>query len=113
MPMEKGRYPAEWKRIAREVKEAAGWRCAACGKACRRPGEGLNTPGKSGHRYPLTVHHIDHRPENCARENLIALCAPCHLRADAPWHAETRKRRKDHIKREGHGHEKQRVHDQD
>ena len=95
MPMEKGRYPADWKRIALGVKEAAGWRCQQCGKQCRKPGEGLETPGRSGHQYTLTVHHKDHRPENCSVENLIALCAPCHLRADAPWHAERRRRRKE------------------
>lgn len=95
MPMEKGRYPADWKQIALEVKEAAGWRCQRCGKQCRRPGEGLDTPGRAGHQYTLTVHHIDHQPENCARENLVALCAPCHLRADYPWYAERRRKRKE------------------
>lgn len=93
MPMEKGRYPADWKEIALRVKQAAGWRCAACGKKCREPGEKLGTPGRAGHQYTLTVHHIDHRPENCSRENLVALCAPCHLKADAAHHAETRKRK--------------------
>lgn len=106
MPMEKGRYPADWKQIALEVKEAAGWRCQQCGKQCRKPGEGLETPGRSGHQYTLTVHHKNHRPEDCSVENLIALCAPCHLRADAPWHAERRRRRKEG---QEHGTE---VHDQ-
>lgn len=32
----------------------------------------------------LTVAHMDHRPENCARENLKALCQRCHNRYDAP-----------------------------
>lgn len=86
--MEKARYPANWKEIALQVKEAAGWRCAACGKKCRQPGEKLDT-----HKRTLTVHHIDHQPENCSRENLIALCTPCHLKADAQHHAESRKRR--------------------
>lgn len=88
MPMEKTRYPADWKEIARCVKELAGWRCAECGKKCREPGEPFDT-----HKRTLTVHHIDHRPENCSSENLIALCAPCHLKADAKFHAEHRKRR--------------------
>lgn len=87
MPMDRIRYPTNWKEIAAEVKAAAGYRCAACGKLCRKPGEKLDT-----HRRTLTVHHIDHQPENCSRENLIALCAPCHLKADAKHHAETRKR---------------------
>lgn len=85
MPMEKERYPVNWKEIALSVKELAGWRCAACGKQCRKPGEKFDT-----HRRTLTVHHINHIPEDCRRENLIALCAPCHLKADAQWHAERR-----------------------
>lgn len=87
MPMEKGRYPADWKRIAQSVKEAAGWKCQQCGKQCRRPGERLDT-----HQRTLTVHHLDHMPEHCEPENLVALCAPCHLRMDAEWHAERRKK---------------------
>lgn len=94
MPMDKGRYPANWKQIALAVKEAAGWKCQGCGKQCRRPGEKLDTPGKAGHQYTLTVHHKDHRPENCQPENLIALCAPCHLRADAEHHADTRRKKR-------------------
>ena len=89
MPMDKARYPADWKAIARQVKEKAGWRCQSCGKQCRKPGEPLDT-----HQRTLTVHHIDHCPENCSPDNLIALCAPCHLRADAQHHATTRKERK-------------------
>ena len=100
MPMEKGRYPADWKRIALAAKEAAEWKCQQCGKQCRMPGERLDTPGKAGHQFTLTVHHKDHQPENCSVENLIALCAPCHLKADAQWHAERRRK-----KRGGQEHE--------
>lgn len=32
----------------------------------------------------LTVAHLDHQPENCARENLRALCQKCHNDYDAP-----------------------------
>lgn len=90
MPMEKERYPANWKQLALSVKEAAGWCCTACGKQCRKPGEKLDS-----HKRTLTVHHINHVPEDCRPENLIALCAPCHLKADAQWHAERRKHETD------------------
>ena len=86
MPMDKARYPAEWKRIAQGVKEKAGWICQGCGMKCRKPGEPFDT-----HRRTLTVHHINHIPEDCREENLIALCAGCHLRADAEHHAKTRR----------------------
>lgn len=72
-------YPADWERIADEVKTAADWRCLAC---C------------APHGYPphiLTVDHLDDDPSNNgvpgARPNLIALCQRCHLRKKAmvPW----------------------------
>lgn len=89
MPMDKKRYPKNWREIALGVKEAAGWKCEKCGKQCRKQGEPFDT-----HKRTLTVHHKDHVPENCEPANLIALCAPCHLRADAKHHAETRRSRR-------------------
>ena len=89
MPMDKARYPADWKQIAFEVKAAAGWVCQECGKQCRKPGEPFDT-----HKRTLTVAHLDHTPENCEPENLCAMCAVCHLQYDAKQHAETRKKRR-------------------
>lgn len=37
-------------------------------------------------RVVLTVAHLDHTPENCADENLRALCQRCHLRYDHEHH---------------------------
>lgn len=90
MPMDRKRYPANWKEIANRVKEEADWKCEECGVQCRRPGEPLDT-----HRRTLTVSHRNHIPEDCRRENLQALCAPCHLRYDAAHHAETRRRKRE------------------
>ena len=39
MPMQTELYPPDWKRIAFEKKQAAGWRCEFCGKRCRKAGE--------------------------------------------------------------------------
>lgn len=89
MPMERERYPDNWKQIALVVKERAGWTCQKCGAQCRKPGEPLDT-----HRRTLTVAHLNHRPEDVRPENLCAMCAPCHLRYDAKHHAETRKKRR-------------------
>ena len=88
MPMERERYPADWEQIAFAVKERAGWKCQKCGKQCRRPGEPYDT-----HKNTLTVAHLNHTPEDVSKENLMAMCAPCHLRYDAVHHAETRRRR--------------------
>jgi len=76
-------YPDDWEVVAAAIKEAAGWRCQRCGRQCRVPGERFDT-----HRRTLTVHHRDGNPANMEPENLIALCAACHLRQDAKLHAE-------------------------
>lgn len=34
----------------------------------------------------LTVAHLDHAPENCSDENLLAMCQRCHLRMDSELH---------------------------
>ena len=80
--MKRELYPADWAKTARLVKDLAGWKCGECGKQCRRPGEPFDT-----HSRTLTVHHIDGDPGNCSPENLIALCAGCHLRAHGKMRA--------------------------
>lgn len=85
--MNKAAYPDNWPEIAKRVKEAARWQCQQCGRQCYRPGEPC--PDRS---RILTVHHINHIPSDCSPDNLIALCAPCHLRADAQHHARNARR---------------------
>ncbi len=82
MPADKRRYPADWNAIALAIKHAADWICQDCGMQCRRPGESFDT-----HKRTMSVHHIDHVPEHSDPPNLIAWCAACHLRRDAPHHA--------------------------
>ena len=89
MPMDKKLYPIHWKTIANDVKRKAEWKCQMCGKQCRKPGEPFDT-----HRRTLTVAHLNHKPEDVRPENLMAMCAPCHLRYDAKHHAETRRNRR-------------------
>lgn len=92
MPVDWTQYPPDWPAIARRIKDHADWRCQECGKACRRPGEAFDT-----HQRTLTVAHINPDPMDVRDENLLALCAPCHLRMDARLHAAnaaaTRRRR--------------------
>jgi len=63
-----GEYPANWKDIAKVVKDAAEWHCVRCGHR-HEPETG----------YTLTVHHLDIDPSNCAWWNIPALCQRCHL----------------------------------
>lgn len=94
MPMQRDLYPDNWEQIALAKKVAADWKCEKCGQQCRIPGEPFVT-----HKLTLTVAHLDHNPANCEDDNLMAMCAPCHLRYDAQHHAETRRRRKENAER--------------
>ncbi|MBF0278608.1 MAG: HNH endonuclease [SAR324 cluster bacterium] len=67
------RYHVEWKNISRYIRELFNYHCARCGKVC-------NTP--SDRKDLLQVHHIDENPGNNHFENLIPLCAVCHLRIE-------------------------------
>ena len=79
MPMDRSRYPPDWESIAFGVKQRANWVCEVCRKQCRRPGEKFDS-----HKRTLTVAHINHTPEDCDKNNLVAACAPCHLDYDRP-----------------------------
>lgn len=68
----KDRYPRNWKKIARLVKERAGWRCEECGH-----------PHDPEHGYTLTCSHIIPIRELCEPWNLQALCQRCHLKHEA------------------------------
>ncbi len=67
-----GEYPADWKAIAKRVKEEAGGKCVRCGH--------IHEPAAG---YTLTVHHFDANKSNCEDWNLMALCQRCHLSIQA------------------------------
>lgn len=123
MPMQRDLYPPNWEAIALAKKEAANWTCEHCGRPCRRPGvdwidfemwlyeqfqphfdwwddcfedgpDGLAT--RKPQRFTLTVAHLDQNPQNNAPGNLAALCAPCHLRHDAPHRIGNSYRKREH-----------------
>lgn len=83
------RYPKEWPEISAQIRERAGNRCEGS------PGFYEDCRAENGKPHPvtgsivvLTVAHLDHQPENCAEENLLAMCQRCHLTYDAKHHAE-------------------------
>lgn len=77
-PENRARYPRDWKVISLQVREAAGWRCegSPAYPDCRAA-NGEPHPS-TGSKVVLTVAHLDHQPDNCARENLKAWCQRCH-----------------------------------
>lgn len=86
-PENKSRYPRDWKRISRAVRDAAGNRCQGSPAYPDCRAENGRPHPVTGSRVVLTVAHLDHQPENCAPENLRAWCQRCHLTYDAAIHA--------------------------
>ena len=95
-PENKLRYPKDWPEISRRIRfERAGGRCECSGQCfddhggrCKkRNGDPTPTPGW---HVVLTTAHLNHTPEDCRDENLLALCQACHLKLDARHHRETR-----------------------
>jgi len=67
------RYHSEWDTVSRYVRELFDFYCARCGKDCRN---------SKNSESVLQVHHIDENPGNNDLENLIPLCASCHLKIE-------------------------------
>src|SRR5690606_37822270 len=72
-------YPVNWSRLAHEIKTLNEWRCAACGKQCRRPGQ-----PRLSWENEITVAHWDHVYQ-VPEVFVVALCLHCHFRHDAPY----------------------------
>lgn len=95
-PENKQRYPSDWKAISLRIRtERAAGRCECVGE-CGVDHDGRCT-AENGQPHPvtgskvvLTTAHRDHTPEHVDDANLFAACQRCHLRYDAPHHAETR-----------------------
>ncbi len=83
-------YPPNWRQLARQCKERAGWRCEQCGIA-----HGALRLSNAGQLYIvyLAATHLHHDPEN-QEAILQALCQRCHMRYDAKQHAQVRQGRK-------------------
>lgn len=108
-------YPDNWEEIAISIKDEVSWTCEECGKVCRKPGElttdflhRIKTTSRlaeecpvvadyleAPRRYLLTVAHLNHIPSDCRRENLKALCSPCHCRYDLSQMATKRRIKKE------------------
>lgn len=77
MPIDKKRYPPDWEERSDRIKQRDDFTCRHCGATAEQEG------------VVLTCAHLDHDETNweVKDDRLITLCAPCHLRYDAPDNA--------------------------
>ena len=109
MPMDKTRYPADWKAISLRIRERDGNKCKFCGVPngergardkdgdwheensihCMNSDSGYALFGDFPDmiKIVLTVAHLNHDTSDNSDANLAALCQRCHLRHDAAYHA--------------------------
>ena len=94
----KTRYPKDWAAISRRIRRRAGDACEWCGAVNGEPNPA------TGSRVVLTVAHLDHTPEHCSDDNLVALCQACHLGYDRERHEANRQLNKHgrYVKGEGY-----------
>lgn len=95
-PENKARYPKDWPEISKRIRfERAKGRCECEGECGRGTHDGRCPNVHGGAAYGtgstvcLTTAHLDHTPENCADNNLRAMCNGCHLHYDKDHHAAT------------------------
>ncbi len=96
-PENKKRYPDNWKEISARIRfDRAQSRCECLGECGRGTHDGRCSNFHGGAAYGtgskvvLTTAHLDHTPENCADDNLKAMCQGCHLHYDREHHAQSR-----------------------
>lgn len=87
-PENRARYPKDWKAISHRIRfDRAEGRCECTGEC------GLDHGGRcaalhgephptTGSTVVLTTMHLNHEPEDCGDENLMAGCQQCHNRYD-------------------------------
>lgn len=59
------KYPHDWRKTSRSIKDIVGWKCESCG-----------SPHCPSNR--LTIDHLDDDPMNNTVGNVVALCWNCH-----------------------------------
>ena len=93
-PETRDRYPKDWADISWRIRfvransrcECTGWCGAQPHEAGRCEAVHANPHPLTGSNVVLTTAHLDRTPENCADDNLAALCQRCHLAYDAEQH---------------------------
>jgi hypothetical protein len=89
-PENKKRYPKNWKEISDRIRFGrADGQCEFLINGARCKARHNECHPLTGSLVILTVAHLDHTPEHCEDDNLLAGCQRCHLMYDAKHHAQT------------------------
>ncbi|MGL5910634.1 MAG: hypothetical protein ACRCZP_11575 [Phycicoccus sp.] len=103
-PENRALYPADWAQISDNIRFVRAQGRCECDGRCGRPTQHLvpgddrcrnrhgETAWSTESRVVLTTAHLDHVPEHCDDDNLMAMCQGCHLHYDRAHHALTRAR---------------------
>ena len=99
-PENRGRYPDDWSAISEHIRfDRADNRCECDGRCGRHDdvcaAQNYEPHPITGSTVVLTVAHLNHTPEDCADENLMAMCQRCHLAYDRHIHVENARRTRD------------------
>lgn len=95
-PENRKRYPKDWKEISNRIRfERAEGRCECTGECGAHHGkrcEALHGEAhpNTGSIVVLTTAHLEQPVENCADDNLKAMCQRCHLCLDMAIHKQNR-----------------------
>lgn len=119
-PENRGRYPDDWRATSDRIRLERAGRMCECSGQCGNDHRGDDPAGAweawlqdptlaepetsigrchaihllphpvTGSKVVLTVAHLDHQPEHCEDDNLLAMCQRCHLSYDRDHHAATR-----------------------
>ncbi len=96
---ERGRYPKDWDAIRARTMARADGQCECrglCGEHGVRCEERDGAPARHFQGFVhLAPAHLNHVPEDCRPENLLALCQRCHFMYDRWHHSETRRQTMD------------------
>lgn len=89
-PENKARYPKDWNLIRLRILVRASHRCEGSPDYPDCNVENYKPHPVTGSKVVLTIAHLDHTPENCSEDNLMAWCQRCHLNYDKDHHRESR-----------------------
>lgn len=77
MPIDRRRYPPDWKQISYRIRfERANGCCEKCGAEHGKPHP------VTGKVVKLQTAHLNRVPEQTTDEDLMAMCARCHFAYD-------------------------------